>query len=573
MSKPVRSLPARVFVVLLALGVLAGCASVPDSSPVQPLQQITPGEDAATTPGPSQTSDPVELVRGFISASAVSENRHAAARLFLTHKAQNWDDSAALTVLGDKPNVSYSQNPDETGHAVVRVQGSQIGRLNPDGSFVQDESSINLEMQVTKVDGQWRIATPPVGAYVVLQAFRANYKAVKIYFTDPIRHKVAPDLRYLAAEPARSMASRVMEKLLGGPSAALAGAVINVIPKTARLRSNLVPGPDGLASIDLTELGDLDDDLRTAIAAQVVFSLASAQVKRVHLTDDGAPLDVDGEDLTTNTLSDLSSEGDSRADVPGLVVINGRARMMNGNDLGDPLAGPAGNGGYDLLGATMSTDGQRMAAINRRDGRQLLIGREGAPLAPSGVRASSLTRPTWTPTGGEVWTVRDASNVARVIVGQDGRPSIGPIDASALTNLGPINDLRLSRDGVRVAAIVGGQLVVGAVSRSAAGVVTIRNVHVVRPIGLTDLVAVDWRSDDELAVVGRHTVARVSVDGLDLRPVQTNNLTLPLAAVADSPGRPLLVTDLNGLWSFGPDEVGTWRQLASGAATVPGYPG
>lgn len=573
MSRPLRSSSIRVFVALLALSVLAGCASVPDSSPVQPLQQVTPSEDTNMTPGPGQMNDPVELVRGFISASAVSENRHAAARLFLTQKAQSWDDSAALMVLGDKPIISYSQNPDETGQAMVRVRGSQIGQMNPDGSFVQNERSIDLEMRVTKVDGQWRIATLPAGAYVVLQAFRANYKAVKIYFTDPIRHRPVPDLRYLAAEPARSMASRVMEKLLGGPSNVLTGAVISVIPKTARLRSNLVPGPDGLVSIDLTELGDLDDDQRRAIAAQVVFSLAAAQVKRVHLTEDGAPLVAEGALLTSDTFSDLSGDGDSRPDAPGVVVINGRARTINGSDLGGPLAGPAGEGRYDLLGATMSTDGTRIAAINRQDGRHLLIGRPGGQLQPSGVRASSLTRPTWTPTASEVWTVRDASSVARVLVDQNGRPAVAPIDAGALIGPGPVTDLRLSRDGVRVAAIVGGQLVVGAVARSAAGDVSIRHVQVVRPIGLTELVAVDWRSDDELAVAGRHTVARVSIDGLDLRPVQTNNLAMPLVAVADSPGRPLLVTDLNGLWSFGPDEVGTWRQLASGAATVAGYPG
>ena len=62
-----------------------------------------------------------------------------------------------------------------------------------------------------------------------------------------------------AISPARSLASRTMEKLLGGPSSALTGAAISVIPKTARLRSNLVPGPNGQVLIDLTELGDLDD--------------------------------------------------------------------------------------------------------------------------------------------------------------------------------------------------------------------------------------------------------------------------------------------------------------------------
>ena len=62
----------------------------------------------------------------------------------------------------------------------------------------------------------------------------------------------------------------------------------------------------------------------------------------------------------------------------------------------------------------------------------------------------------------------------------------------------------------------------------------------------------------------------VSVDGLDLHPLPTNNLTLPLTAIATGPGRPLLVTDQNGLWSFGADDLGSWRQLVGSVTSVAG---
>jgi hypothetical protein len=113
------------------------------------------------------------------------------------------------------------------------------------------------------------------------------------------------------------------------------------------------------------------------------------------------------------------------------------------------------------------------------------------------------------------------------------------------------------------------------VSRTASGDVAIHDVQIVRP-ELTELMAVDWRADDELAVAGRRpdrAVAIVSVDGLDLHVLPSNNLTVPLSAIASAPGRPLLVTDRNGLWSFGADEVGTWRQIVVGGASVAGYPG
>jgi Lipoprotein LpqB beta-propeller domain len=106
--------------------------------------------------------------------------------------------------------------------------------------------------------------------------------------------------------------------------------------------------------------------------------------------------------------------------------------------------------------------------------------------------------------------------------------------------------------------------------------VALRDFQLLRPQELSTLLAVDWRAPDQLAVAGRDahvTVALVSVDGLDLHPLPTNNLTPPVTAIASSPGRPLLVTDKNGLWSFGADDLGSWRQLVGAATSVAGYPG
>ena len=73
----------RLLAVLLALVGLAGCASVPDSSPVQVLRQVGEGEDAQLPPGPVDGSNPLDLVRDFVFASGSSADRHGAARRFL----------------------------------------------------------------------------------------------------------------------------------------------------------------------------------------------------------------------------------------------------------------------------------------------------------------------------------------------------------------------------------------------------------------------------------------------------------------------------------------------------------
>ena len=567
----------RVLVVLCFAALLAGCATVPSESPVQVLRKVTEGEGPALPPGPGTNANPLDLVRGFVNASGSSENHHAAARRFLTPGAQSWDDAASLTVLGEQFDTVYARPPGEGTRAVVRLRGSQIGRRSLDGSFMQAEAPVEVDIQVAKEGDQWRIDGPPSGTIVRLSDFQANYKAVRTYFMDPVQDGPVPDLRYLPANPSRTMPSRMVDALLAGPSDALAGAATSAIPRTARLRSNVAESPDGAVIVDLTELGDLDYSRRRLLAAQVALSLAEVNVNRVRLLDDGAPMLPDHPVVTRETFADLSGADDPRPDVAGLVVVGGKVRTLTATGLGDPLAGPPGSGGYDLLSATLSADGQRLAAVSRGVGRALLVGRVGGPLTPSGVQGGTLTRPTWTPTGNEVWTVRNGTSVVRLVLDQSGRPSVQPLDDSSLTAFGQISDLRLSRDGMRVAAIAGGMLVVGAVARSPAGAVTVRNVRMLLPTKLTALVAVDWRAADQIAVAGRRpesAVALVSVDGLDLHPLPTNNLTPPLSAIATGPGRPLLVTDQNGLWSFGADDLGSWRQLVGGAASsVAGFPG
>ena len=85
--------------LLLAMAGVAGCASVPDSSPVQVLRRVTEGEGPVLPPGPVDDSNAADLVRGFVNASGSSSDRHGAARRFLAPEAAGWDDGVGLTVL------------------------------------------------------------------------------------------------------------------------------------------------------------------------------------------------------------------------------------------------------------------------------------------------------------------------------------------------------------------------------------------------------------------------------------------------------------------------------------------
>jgi hypothetical protein len=576
----VRRRLAAVLTVLATTALAAGCASVPDSSSVDVLHRVTEGNGTPLPPGPGDNASPLDLVRGFINASASADNQHAAARRFLTPESQSWDDATSLTVIGDQLGpTSYVRPVSDTDHATLALHGVQLGTLAADGSFTPDETSADLNFELRKLNGQWRLVSPPAGTIVRQADFTANYRPLRVYFIDPQRHTPVVDRRYVSASPEPTLPSRVMDRLLSGPSSVLTGVAVSAIPPTARLRSNVALDEDSSVTVDLTELGDLNDSRRRLIAQQVVLSMAGVGVGKVTLLDDGAPLLPDHPVLTQDTLNALGPEDAAPADLPGLVVVNGRVHTMTTNDLGGVLPGPAGAGAYDLTSATISPDGGRIAGVERRSGRQLLTGPLGGPLAPTGVRAAWLSQPTWTAGSdgsSEVWTVRDRTTVARLVLDQSGHSRIAPVNATELSSRGPIDDLRVSKDGVRIAAIVGGQLVVGTIERPLNGPVAIGSVRALRPAELADLSSVAWQSGDRLAVAGRSisgiAVARVSVDGLDLLPLPPGNLTGPLTSVAAAPGRPLLVTDQKGLWSFGMDDVGSWRQISNGSATVAGYP-
>jgi len=573
-------LRAALPALLLALAALAGCASVPESSTVQVLRQVGTGEDEILPPGPVEGSNPLDLVRDFVFASGSSSERHGAARRFLAPEAEGWDDSAGLTVLAGQFDTVPAPGAASlsTGVTTIRIRGTAIGRLTSSGAFEPEQRTFQQDVTVVRRDGQWRISSLPPGVVVPLSVFRDNYKPVRTWFVDPVRRMAVADHRHIPSVPSRAQASRVMELLLAGPSGAMQGVAVSLLPPGAQLRSNVTVSADGALIVDLTRLGDLDERSRMLLAAQVVLSLSEVNVGRVRLLVDGEPLLPGRRDLTREDVASLIAVVQPAADVPGLVVAGGRVRQLSGPEPSSPLPGPVGDGTYDVESAATSVDGRRLAAVARTGGeRTLLVGTPAGDVSPVSLTADTMTRPTWTPPGNEVWTVLDANVVARVLVDDTAAPRTGQVNAEELAALGPIEDLRLSRDGMRVAAVVGGGLYTGAVARSIDGEVAIRNVRTLRPDDLGAVVAADWRSGDSLVAItrsGEMLVAQVSVDGLVIQPIVSNNLTPPLTAIAAAANRPVWVTDQAGVWSFGGGDQVAWRQVLSGAPdAVPLYPG
>ncbi len=561
--------------VLLIVAPLAGCAAVPESSDLEVVRSMPVGSGSATPVGPQRGVDPFRLVREFIEATGNPANGHAAARAFLSRTAAaNWDDRAGLTVIEDAPGAAPQADPNG-GVRRIRVGGSRLGVLTADGSFMPSAGAFSIPLDVVTEHGEWRITNPPPGVLVEASAVQRNYRQVRVSFVDPNRGTMVPDLRWVPAQPAATLPGRVLDLLLAGPSERLAGAVRTAIPGGTRLRSNVLVSRSGRTVINLSGVDALTDQQRRLVAAQIVSSLDGLVPAPMRLLADGEPLVPAQAEWRSADIAAYAAPTGPRPDVPGQVVIGGRLRRLDGT----PAVGPAGAGQFSVLRAASSNPGGDLlaAVVGGPDGRpQLRVGPSDGDLAAVPLDADTMSRPTWRPSGTEVWTVINGRTVMGVALSGAGPPLTYQVNATELTRLGTISELRSSRDGVQVAAVVGGRLVVAAVVTES-GLVSLRHPQVLRDGSLPPLASVDWARPELLVVASAGPspqVSSVSVDGLTVRQLSATNLTGPLTEVVAAPGREVLVADATGLWAYS-DTQEVWEPLLGGIGpgSAPLYPG
>ncbi|MFZ0122089.1 MAG: LpqB family beta-propeller domain-containing protein [Pseudonocardiaceae bacterium] len=571
---PRRLLPILVTAVLIIASVV-GCGAVPESSDLQVVRSMPVGSGSAPTAGPERGVDPFRLVREFIEATGSPADGHAAARAFLSRgAAATWNDRAGLTVIEDAPGAAPQAGPAD-GVRRIRVSGSRLGVLTADGSFTPAAGTFSIPLDVISEHGEWRITNPPPGVLVEASAVQRNYRQVRVNFVDPNRGTLVPDLRWVAAQPASTLPGRVLDLLLTGPSERLAGAVRTSIPGGTRLRSNVLVSRSGRTVINLSGVDALTDAQRRLAAAQIVSSLDGLVPAPMRLLADGEPMVAAQAEWRSADIASYAAPTGPRPDVPGQVVIGGRLRWLNGT----PAPGSAGAGQFTVLSAASSNPGGELlaAVVAGPDGHpQLRVGPSDGDLMAVPSDAVSMTRPTWRPSGTEVWTVLNGRTVMGVALSGTGPPLTYQVNATELTRLGTISELRSSRDGVQVAAVVGGRLVVASVVTES-GSVSLRHPQVLRDGSLPPTASVDWARPELLVVAsaGPSTrVSSVSVDGLTVRQLSATNLTGPLTDVVAAPGREVLVADATGLWAYS-DTQEVWEPLLGGIGpgSVPIYPG
>ena len=565
----------RLAAAVALLGVLGlvsvGCATLPSSSPPQVIDTFAPAETALTAPTPVPDQEPDLLVRDFLKAAAIADQRHAAARQFLTpDAASTWDDSAGTTiVLRADLSAEGGRGADR---AEYTLRAEKVGTLDPGGLFREDGGQLEVTIGLAREDGQWRIDDLPPGVVIEKAEFFSMYAQRDLFFLSDSEDSLVPDPRWTAADRT-GLAYSLVNLLATGPRPGLSDAVLSRVPSSVSVRPN--ESEEGEAeigtTIDFTGLPVLSSQATTQFAAQVVWTLARSDVSGPYrLERDGAPLDETYRDgWTTEDVRSFDPYPPVEPMRNALTAADGLVR------LDDSRARPADGAWSEVRGgqaATMSRDGLSLAVVAAPgDGapRRVLVGPiDGEPA--EAVTARSVAGPSFHPVDGTAWAMLDDTRLVRIRSGGGG-PVVEEIDARPIRKLGSrVTALRIDQSGAQLAVVVDGKVFVGALSVESGEPVPGSFRQIGRALGESASV-VAWR-DRSTVVVGRTTteapVAMISVDGAITEPLSQRNISGPVTAVAAA-GREVYVVDQRSLLRLDTGaETGEryWREITGLAA-------
>ena len=229
--------------------VFASCAKLP----LILVEQVGPeistgnkGESLYYSPSaPSLGSNQEEIINGFLYAGNGPQNDYSIARKYLTvSNSSKWHPSTETLIQSGQAVVLANSG------TRIRVKINFDARVDENGIYSSEPGSSRiLEFRLLQENGEWRISSAPNLTSLVAPNFAVLFKAVPVYFWDQSFSYLVPDLRWFPTRA--SLATKLTNALLTGPSQWLSSAVQNIFPIGTKLNINSVTVENGTAAIDL----------------------------------------------------------------------------------------------------------------------------------------------------------------------------------------------------------------------------------------------------------------------------------------------------------------------------------
>jgi len=565
---------------VLAL-TLVGCSLIPVSGPVQQVDQPPVGGGAPPVDiepaTPIQDGTPDQILGGFLAAVwSGNANRFNVARQYLTPQAAlDWDPSAQVTIYdsnGHAPTAT-DQKAKLTAPVLGVVEGGRYTAVNqPDYSH---------DFAMTQVDGQWRIGDPGPGIIISSYAFEQAFKAVPMYFFDPLLDHLLAENLYMNWGDATPTAT--VEGLLKGPSAWLSPAAVTVIPPQTKLAVSAVPVEGGVAQLTLSaEIQGLSQGQKVQMVSQIWWTLHGSfpTITGLTITVDGIAFAVPGQGAD-GVVSQATVNAYAPADLTistaefGLLADSTVAQLSSvGDATPAPMAGPLGTAWGDTpTGLAVGSDGTTIALTSPTS---LWTASTTSGKPPVKVfDAEGLTRPQINEAG--IWTVAQGPTPVMWLAGSGAPQQVELTDLAGAT----VVAFRVAPDRTRIAmaANIDGQDVLGflRIESLAPLVVTGWRPLVVNTDHglLATCLDVGWVSASQLVVLattsqnGSATVYRMDMDAasvVSMGPISDQPVGLAVTPRTDGGTTAVVLTAAGTVLRY--EDTTRWTAEASGLIAV-----
>jgi hypothetical protein len=458
--------------VLAAAGLavlLAACATVPDSGSVQRGKVAAAGAQYFLQPviqGPQPNWSPTQVVSGFLEATSSFAHGYAAARQYLTSRAQGfWEtqpgwaasvvSQLAVTQMDVSPRIQGSTSPGTD--AYVNVSGQEVATVSDEGQYLSNPGTYGWAFQLQKINGEWRIANPPPQPPVYAPDFQRVYLPRNLFFLAP--SGIVPVSQALVPAPifvplqatSVDVADTLVSALLHNPAGWLTGAAVTALAGAKLLGKVTVNA--GTAVVDLGGIA-ASGPLLGRILAQLVWTLASPSYGQPGIAQ-SVELEIDGH---PQPLASWSGGQPQQGGNPLLTVtqippaqpiysligrdVVGELSLSAGSTLRVPVH--VGDGRDPLTSIAVSPNGRYVAGITRSGAVYYGLLQPGSRLTEQAT-GGPFTSVSWD-SNGNLWMV-GTSSVWMLHPGQSA------VQLSGLPS-GPIVQMQVAPDGVRAALIV-----------------------------------------------------------------------------------------------------------------------
>jgi hypothetical protein len=576
--------------LVAAAAVLAGCATAPSSGDPHAIEERG-GSQAADLdrgyvwlqpPTPQPGWDAATIMEGFRVAMADFTDGHAAARRYLTPSlAATWDPDTRTVVYANLQSTTPAGSSEGTFDYTV----TPVAVVARDHGFALDDVQESYSAHATRLrGGQWRLSDVRPGTLLSIADFQRAFRPVDVYFPAARGAVLVPDHVFLPVAPS-GLPYAMVHQLVHGPTSWLKPAVHAVAPAGTVVRSVQVDA-DGTARVVLAGTArELARDGQRVLLAALTWTLVGQlpDVKSVRLRIEGLAGPAESPDLQeSHDLQDYSSydPGAFPSGSRATYVDAGYAQQLVTEGQGPrPGAQPALDGATDPV-APVAARG--LAAIRRGRHGDVLVLYDGSRWRAV-YRAPELSAPTWIPDGSAVWTIASRADgrqrvVAVRLSSTAGTGRVDPVDVavnlvgSGLRTVGRLSQLRLSRDGTRVAFIRSDGRGSLASARPFVARIDARagspSMSGLRPLApacpptttqrcLTGTIDIAWADADNLVVLantnandpGTRAPYLVSVDGSSVVPVGTAGLSSDVVSITAAPDVPMIAVVPGGAHS------------------------